>query len=583
MLLVTTAIEETWGNGEPVLFLGEWCRIYSRKDKWEKLAFETLPYHWDDRQKLKTDFHSLQELNENLLLELRIALNELHKEDRSVRYWRILLGYWLNLVTAVLFDRWEMIHVSMDSGKANKSIILRVPYNELAANDSASFQQHIQSDWWNHAIYAKILTLFPNTQVDYRDCPSSCRGLVEHRSRLSNSFAKELIKKILNWFSSLTSRANEPFIVGSYLPVLTQIRIELSLGMLPKFWIIPKPDSFEFNDEMRRWDLPLNGKAFGFEAFVRDLLPKLIPRVFIEGFQTAKYAISRLSWPKEPKLIFTANSHFSHDIFKMWAGEAVEIKRPLITADHGGFGSNAFNGAIKYQLDISDLSLSWGWQDEKHPHVKPFGILTTIGKRQKWNSKGCGLMVEVAMPRYSYDIRSMAVASQMLHYFEEQYHFYAALPEFIRRHILIRTFLNDYGWHQKARWKDRFPDANLDDGKCPIDRLLEKSRLYISTYNATTYVESLSINIPTIMFWDPNHWELRSAAIPYFDRLKEVGIFHETPQSAAAKVEEIWNDVPDWWASPVIQNIRKDFCNRFAKTVSHPGKVLKQTLLSHIE
>ena len=51
-LLVTTALEETWGDGEPALFLGEWCRLHSRENHWSKMDAEVLPYHWDDREKL---------------------------------------------------------------------------------------------------------------------------------------------------------------------------------------------------------------------------------------------------------------------------------------------------------------------------------------------------------------------------------------------------------------------------------------------------------------------------------------------------------------------------------------------------
>ena len=38
--LITTALEETWRDDEPVLFLGEWCRLYSRKDRWSKIDAE---------------------------------------------------------------------------------------------------------------------------------------------------------------------------------------------------------------------------------------------------------------------------------------------------------------------------------------------------------------------------------------------------------------------------------------------------------------------------------------------------------------------------------------------------------------
>jgi len=49
-VLVTTALEDTWPpENHPVLFLGEWCRLYSRKFIWKELDAEILQYPWDDR------------------------------------------------------------------------------------------------------------------------------------------------------------------------------------------------------------------------------------------------------------------------------------------------------------------------------------------------------------------------------------------------------------------------------------------------------------------------------------------------------------------------------------------------------
>ena len=51
--LITTALEETWDEDLPVLFLGEWCQLYSRKDCWSKMDFRILPYHWSDQPETK--------------------------------------------------------------------------------------------------------------------------------------------------------------------------------------------------------------------------------------------------------------------------------------------------------------------------------------------------------------------------------------------------------------------------------------------------------------------------------------------------------------------------------------------------
>ena len=82
-VLVTTAIEETWPEGEPILFLGEWCRRFSRRDRWSGLDAEVVNYHWDNQQRVFDDFKYLGELHTRLLENLAADLNELHDTDHD--------------------------------------------------------------------------------------------------------------------------------------------------------------------------------------------------------------------------------------------------------------------------------------------------------------------------------------------------------------------------------------------------------------------------------------------------------------------------------------------------------------------
>ena len=60
--LVTTALEETWPNQKSkIIFLGEWCKLYSKKKSWKNLSYEVLDYHWDNRNKFEKDYYYLIE------------------------------------------------------------------------------------------------------------------------------------------------------------------------------------------------------------------------------------------------------------------------------------------------------------------------------------------------------------------------------------------------------------------------------------------------------------------------------------------------------------------------------------------
>ena len=95
---------------------------------------------------------------------------------------------------------------------------------------------------------------------------------------------------------------------------------------------------------------------------------------------------------------------------------------------------------------------------------------------------------------------------------------------------------------------------------------LNECRLSIHTYNGTPVLQTLSANYPTILFMNPDHWELSESAKPYFEQLRKVGILHDTPESAASKVNEIYENPLAWWMSAEVQEAKNIFCQEYAKT-----------------
>ena len=79
-------------------------------------------------------------------------------------------------------------------------------------------------------------------------------------------------------------------------------------------------------------------------------------------------------------------------------------------------------------------------------------------------------------------------------------------------------------------------------------------------------METLALEFPTIIFWNPKFWELRDTEKPYFEKLREVGILHFTPESAAKKINEISTNLSKWWNDNDVEYARNEFCNRYVRT-----------------
>lgn len=577
--LITTADERTWPKDQPVLFLGEWCKLYDRRHVWAAMDAEMVPYHWNDRKKLYRDYIFLQDLYEDLLLELSEWLNSYHGVKHTLRYWRILIGPWLGYFVQMLFDRWEMIQRAVADYSIDGVRVLGMVPTQMVPNDMDNFEQLYVGDAWNEVIYGQFLQGWTTVPIEkMQPAVEQCHlpALQPVMTPLQQMKYKMVRAAVV--VSQMFTKVDDVFFMATYLPIQQDFLLQWRLGQVPKIWCsIPTPKA-EVDWTKRQWQMEQTGGG-DFPAIIKTMIPRHIPALYVEGYEKLQSLCGNLPWPKKPRLIFTSNNDNSDDVFKAWAAEKVEAGVPLVIGQHGGnYGIGRWEFTEEHQCAISDGYLSWGWSDENRPQIKPVGNFKIVDSDMGWDPEGRALVVESIVPRYSYRMFSVSVAAQWLDYFEDQCHFVAALPEWLRSQLVVRLHHHDYGWCAKQRWRDRFPELQLDDGVMPIALLVKKSRLYISTYNATTFLESLAMNIPTVMFWNPNHWELRDSAVPYFERLKTVGIFHETPESAAHKMTMVWDDVGTWWNSAPIQAVREEFCYRYSRMPEQPLEDLEQVL-----
>ena len=540
---------------------------------WQNMDSVVAPYHWDDRKKLFKDYNFIQKAYEKQLKDLSFQLNQIHNVNHSLRYWRILIGPWLGLFMEILFDRWFMLKQVLEQNEVDTCKILDSNKESLIPNDMSHFVQLFNYDDWNEKICGQLLDMFWGNDLHVEKVPAEInfdqKALVVSKSWTMSP--KVLAKKILSRFYPLTVKDNEYFFISSYLPLKVNCRLQIQLGQFPKIWQFIAPANVKPDLQKRLGSLMAIESKDAFSDVLSKMIPLHIPTAYLEGYEMLTRKTKELPWPKEPRAIFTSNAYSADDVFKSWAAGKTEKGTPLIIGQHGGhFGMSPWSSYEDHQVAIADTWLSWGWSVESKPQVKPVGNLKEFRKNVSYNSNGKGLMVGMALPRYSYTMYALPVAGQWLSYFEDQCRFMTTLPDPLREEIIVRLFKQDYGWDQRARWRDRFPKVITDSGDQPIRNLIERSRIVIATYNSTTYLESLASNVPTIIFWNPKHWELREEVKPYFEQLKSVGVFHETPESAANQVTTVWDDIASWWESDEVQGARSNFCKQFSHVPEKP-------------
>lgn len=576
MFLITTSYKKSWGNkSENILFAREWCKLFSNKKYWEDLNYEVFPYHWLDRNKLYADIQNLDDMYEKYLDIMVVQLNNLHNVKHTNRYWRIIIGPWLNEFIRLIFDYYSTVQDIKKSKLVTDTHIIDLKVEEQIPQNFISFHESYSSPIYNHYLFGEIIKY--TTSIPYKtiyDEESDIAFKIKKKSFIE--YFKRGIKYLAAFlYSSLLIPNNYKKIifVSSYFSNQDLNYIQKKLNQLPMTLLFdPTALSKKANLKLRKriaFKHPLND----FEKLLNNLIPVQIPIAYIENYR-AYNRLASLFFPKKPKAIFTATAYYYNEAFKFWSAKATVGEVKLLFSQHGGgTGTSLWNGEEKHMIDVANIFYTWGWSDGSNKTRKmPANKLTYTQKNiTNGNPQGDILCVTNSdIINYSHSQFPMPNEAHFLDYIKDIFSISDLLNEDSKKYLKYRLYHTNYNrasWGIEHKFIEKNLDPFLDTGNVSFNNRLNECRLAIIVYGQnTTVYETLSANFPTMLYWNPDHWELRDKAKPYFNLLKKCGIFHTSADSLCDQINKVYDDVDSWWLSEDTQKAVKIFCNEYAFT-----------------
>jgi putative transferase (TIGR04331 family) len=327
---------------------------------------------------------------------------------------------------------------------------------------------------------------------------------------------------------------------------------------------------------MRNWKIDRFYKSRDiFKDILSSLIPQYIPVVYIEGFKDA-VNISNKHYGVESKIIFTSHSFYNDDYFKIWLAERLtKSKSRLISGQHGGGYFTCKHFFFEHhQLQVSDYMISWGYSKKNNNKIIPGFNYKVRDKNfiSKLDSNKVNLLL-IGYLGGAYSSRCFSTFSgpQNIFYLKDQYTFIKNLKKEIKKKILFRP-KNIFPQKEILTYKNLSLNINIDNSFKSITDTIQnrKIKICVVTLNSTVFLEMLNINFPTILFTNLKYDQIRDEAKPYYDILMDSGVFFDSPDKAALKINEIWNNVDLWWNSKAIQKSIDYFCARFSKRSEKP-------------
>ncbi len=588
--LVTSSNLSTWKYGEPVLFLGKWCLREQDKSKWEDLEMEVADPIGSDFQDRFLLQKEARRIEREVFPRIVSILNEFHEIDRDERYWSIILGHWLRDTVQLLLNRVVTLKRCLDKYQISTLTLNFQPDFVLTLKEYGDLWLMSNDNYWNDHLIAKILERLEvqNIQIDYITNEISEKKEIEifptsSKSRIFRN-PRRLADTTARSIASIFRRSREAFVINSYLPPEKELLLNVSLFQFPQRRVTPKYIvTASINKTIRErlskkiqpeTDLSLDG-------IITSFLFELIPVCYLEGYRDLVGATELAPWPRKPKFIFTSLNFKADELFKIWVAEKVNRGTPYFVGQHGmGYGNHKF-----YQSSIeettSDKFLTWGWKRDLPQHTPAF-IFKNSSNSKVHKRKRTGLLLIETTPHPRFEVWEQA--DEFEKYMEDQFRFVLGLDNQVKDELVVRLhpgYAINSG-EGDLRWFNYDREIKLDLGHIPIRKLWLTNRLIVHSYDSTGLLETLEADRPTIAFWQDGLDHLVEEAIPFYQKLISSGIVHLSPESAAAKINEVWEQVDEWWASYEVQNARKEFCKQYAQSSSRPIRDLKKLLLEGI-
>ena len=537
-----------FNDQDEILLLGTWCETYSERSSLKNVRYQLHEYHWENHRKLSLDNQYLSSLYENKLLELSLMLNSYHKVNFSIRFWRILIGPWLLTIISTLWDRWEIVRTALESVNKDSYVFKKLSNNKqpppLDYNQSI---KQIGSDYWNEAIFSKIMDIFeiPSIEIDSKEFKNP-------NNTSSNLSSRPWFYKIIDFFIS-SNKDRKITIYHAYFPKIFSLFLNLRLfhkTRLDKFF--HKQISFKFSN---RSDIDFDVLDFKFdskfELFFNNNVLEHIPISYLEGF---KELIDEAAKIPSSEVILTANAHFGNELFKVWSGLNCERGSKLIISSHGGAFYPKFS-VFDHQEHISNIRVIWGQSWYKNQVTLPPNKLSY--KIKKYNKRGSVSIIDNDSLKYSYRCMSASQGPLVLKSYKKT----ESLIHLMKKESMNIKIKPKYSGDNETalRYEDKFGKDMLFSSNSSIKKIIQQSKIVVCTYPQTAYAESMFSGIPTLLFYDSEIWQTQEIYSELLDLMLDNNMIFECDKKAVTHIKSISEDPLKWWNSKEISDVRKIF------------------------
>lgn len=309
--------------------------------------------------------------------------------------------------------------------------------------------------------------------------------------------------------------------------------------------------------DWRRWTEFFQPKN-DFEFILTKLLLKYMPVGYNEMYTT------RWSGKKFRRVVMIGGDNYSPSGNDLCS----EIRRAggrVYTYQHGGgYGQyQAFANEDVERLQV-DGFCTWGWADNQGACLPlPSPYLSELKPHSF--SEDILILIGTMLPPVVYKLQTALSPEHLLTYIQDKKIFIEGLDHSIRLKLEYRAAQLDFGIREREQVEKLLPAEQISNAGKLTERL-RGCRLAVFDHMSTSFLEGLAMNTPTILYWRPEYFGVNEETRAALIQLKRVGVYFDDAKEAALQVNRVWFKAEQWWSSEAVQEARRVFCSKYART-----------------
>ena len=516
---------------------------------------------WSDRKARLIAFKQKDELFRKLSQILSSELNKQHGENFSKRYWEIIYGSWLRLFMNRVIHYWTCLEKISD----RNSLVLDVPNSEpqnFVPLDQIEYESISRKPHWNQFIIAEVakkLGFQFNIIKHSYTAPSP-------EQAVHSSFLKKSVIRVFRIMRFLSKK--EVVMISTYTHWYLKLKLMIRFKELPYFiddsFSVPSCDyDLNLRKELEKSLSERGISSNALEECLISLIAMNIPKSILEGYSSIKDLASKCSFPKNPKTILTTWT-VNNEIFRFYVARKTEEGTKLCILCHGG-EHHLYSDYHDHELEICDRYFTWGWEGYSQKHFLGFCQLHIKKSRIIGDESSLLLILTEVDSDIQYFASIPSYEQYADEYLNDQIDFINNLNPITSSLLNVRLAESGYSI-AKEKIKEKIPQIHFLDRAQNLEPYWDKAKILVISYNETAIVKALSSGKPTVVFFRRENNEMNEISNRVYEDLKKCGIFHDSPISASLHINDIWNNVEEWWnTKEVIQAVsffNENFCRK---------------------